>query len=195
MINIYNCASNTPLDLDEMAGLKLPHISTRQQLDQFEQINIQEGLRWAYQQANPVLLTEHFIKKLHHNMFGNVWKWAGHFRNTGKTIGIDPLHIGTELRKLLDDTVFWIEKATYPVDEIATRFHHRLVYIHPFPNGNGRHTRIMTDLLLLKKLSADEFSWGTKKNSDPTLRRERYISSLREADKGSLDSLLLFVRS
>ena len=123
----------TPLDPDEMAGLKFKHITTRGELDQVEQANIQDGLKWLSRQKKPDVLTDQFVRELHKKLFGDVWAWAGEFRRTEKNIGIDPIKIPIDLRLLLDDVRFWIEHNTYPPGEIAARFHHRLVYIHLFP--------------------------------------------------------------
>jgi Fic-DOC domain mobile mystery protein B len=78
------------------------------------------------------------IERLHERLFGDVWDWAGSFRKTGKSIGIEPIHIGVELRTLMDDAKYWVEHKTYPSSEAAIRLHHRLTKIHPFANGNGR---------------------------------------------------------
>ena len=151
----------TPLDPDEMDGLKHPQIETRGELDQLEQQNIQDGYNWLQRQRKyREILSEEFVLALHKQLFGSVWKWAGTFRNSDKNIGIDHLYIGEELRKLLADTKYWIEHETYKREELAARFHHRLVKIHPFPNGNGRHARIMTDVILEKILNAPPVNWG-----------------------------------
>ena len=126
----------TPLDPNELEGLKFPHIQTRSQLDRLEQQNIQEGLKWlASQRKCNDLLTTEFTKELHKRLFGLVWKWAGSFRTTEKNIGIDPINISVELYKLLEDARYWIDHHTYPPIELAARFHHRQVQIHLFPNG------------------------------------------------------------
>ena len=145
----------TPLDPNEMAGLKLKHITTRGELNRWEQENISEAMDWLDKRKNKTeILTEEFVKKVHKRMFYKIWIWAGSFRRSGKNIGVDWTRIGVDLRQLLDDVKYWIEHKTYPADEIAVYFHHRLVKIHPFPNGNGRHSRLMTDILLNCKSSA-----------------------------------------
>ncbi len=139
----------TPLDPDEIAGLKYSHIQTREELDQLEHQNIQEGYKWlARQRKYSDLLSEAFLLELHKRLFGSVWSWAGSFRQTEKNIGIDHSLIAIELRKLLDDAKYWVAHGTWQRGEFAARFHHRLVKIHPFPNGNGRFARIMTDVIL-----------------------------------------------
>ncbi len=126
-------------------------------------------------------------------MLGDVWRWAGRFRTSQRNMGIDYWLIPTELRKLLDDTKAWIEFKTYPADEIAVRFHHRLVLIHPFPNGNGRHARFMADLLIMR-LGGERFSWGRESLRDPGIARQQYIAALRAADNHDLAPLLAFAR-
>jgi len=132
----------TSLDPDEIEGLKFKHVTTREQLDHLEQANIEQGLIGLQQCKDKDVLNERFVKKLHKRLFGEVWVWAGAFRQTEKNTGVDPRQIAVELRKLMDDARFWIENNTYNPSEVAIRFHHRLVYIHLFPNGNGRHARV-----------------------------------------------------
>ena len=184
----------TPLDPDEMEGLKYSHVTTRGELDHLEQANIQNGLRWLSRQKNPDVLSEGFVRTLHKKLLGDVWDWAGTFRKTEKNIGIDPLQISVQLRVLLDDVDFWVENDTYSPIEIATRFHHRLVQIHCFPNGNGRHARIMADEVLVKLLDHAPIDWSAGYDlQSMNERREVYIHALREADAGDYQQLLEFV--
>lgn len=186
----------TPLDPDEAQGLIPSHITTRGQLNEWEQQNILEGERWAFGRRHRNLLSLELLKQLHHRLFGRTWKWAGQFRTTERNIGVDPAQIQVRVQELLLDVQAQIDHRAYPLDEIAARFHHRLVWIHPFPNGNGRVSRTMTDLLL-KSLGADPFSWGGE-NVDLVGAgevRERYIKALRVADEGDYQPLLAFVRS
>tara|TARA_R110002110_G_scaffold415847_1_gene657764 strand:- start:23910 stop:24503 length:594 start_codon:yes stop_codon:yes gene_type:complete len=184
----------TPLDPDEMEGLRFSHVSTRGELDQLEQANIVDGMAWLKRQKSPDVLTEGFACDLHKQLFGKVWKWAGSFRRTEKNIGVDPIQIAIQLRQLLDDARFWIENDTYPPKELAARFHHKLVYIHPFPNGNGRHARIMADALLTKLMGEPEIDWaGGYKLENMNERRDQYIAALRLADGHDYTALLDFV--
>jgi Fic-DOC domain mobile mystery protein B len=186
----------TPIDPDEMQGLRLKHITTRGELDRWEQENISEAMNWLDKRKNkPEILTEEFIKKVHEKMLNKVWTWAGTFRKTNKNIGVDKCGIAIDLRQLLDDVQFWIEHKTYPEDEIAVFFHHRLVKIHPFPNGNGRHARLITDTLLTDVLGQKPFTWG---NGDLTKEgdvRRNYINALVSADNHDYSKLKEFVRS
>ncbi|MGE4349121.1 MAG: mobile mystery protein B [Candidatus Berkiella sp.] len=181
----------TPLDPDEIAGLKFKHITTREELDHLEQANIESGLKWLKNKKSVDVLSEVFIKELHKKLFGDVWKWAGMFRKSEKNIGIDPIHISTQLRMLIDDTHYWIEHKTFLPMEVAIRFHHKLVYIHLFPNGNGRHARIMADTLLVNRLGHKAIDWsGGYALSKMSERRKSYIAALKQADKGDYTALL-----
>lgn len=181
----------TPLDPDEAAGLKLDSIQTRSDLDRVEQANIIDGLRWLRGRRHPDVLSEAFMLELHRRLFGQVWQWAGRFRQTEKTIGIDPLIIGVELRKLLDDCRYWINHHTHPAKELALRFHHRLVSIHPFANGNGRHARIAADAVMQFLLHEPPINWmGEADLQHAGPHRKRYIQALRAADGRNYTPLL-----
>ncbi len=185
----------TPIDPDEQEGLKLTHITTREELNRWEQENINRAEEWCNSRKHGDILTMDFILKLHKKMFGDVWKWAGRFRSSGKNIGVPAWQISTEVKKLLDDLKTWIEHRSYDSDEMAARFHHRLVSIHPFANGNGRHARMMTDLIQKQILNEKEFSWGRADLSRSGDCRKRYIEALRSADNKDYSPLLKFVRS
>ena len=185
----------TPIDPDEAADLKLIHITNQSELNRWEQENISEALSWLQQTKPKDILNEEFVRKLHEKMLGNVWKWAGKYRKSDKNIGCSWQNIRIELKKLFDDTRFWIEANKESFDMIAVRFHHRLVSIHPFPNGNGRHARLITDLLLENVLGSLPFSWGDKNLTDNTDMRREYIKALQMADTLDYNPLLKFVRS
>jgi Fic-DOC domain mobile mystery protein B len=185
--------SATPLDPDELGGLKFKHITTRAELDELEQVNIESGLRWLTRQRGDVL-TDNFALTLHKRLFGDVWDWAGSFRRTGKNIGIDPIQIGVELRTLMDDASYWADHRTYCPTEAAVRLHHRLTFIHPFPNGNGRHARIMTDTVLVRIYEAPPIDWaGGHDLQKMNARRTAYIAALKAADWGDIAPLMTFV--
>ena len=169
------------------------YITLRRELNDAEAINIAEAERWAFARKRDVL-DEGTLRVLHRQMFGKVWKWAGEFRQTERNIGIDPVRIGVELKTLLDDVRYWIANETYPADEIAVRFHHRLVAIHPFPNGNGRHARLAADILI-KQLGGDRFTWGRKNMVEPSATRKAYVAALQKADAHHISDLLEFARS
>lgn len=188
----------TPLDEEEKDGLLIPTITTRGELDEFEQLNIEKAIRWTLTRKfkKDEILSEEFIKLVHKRMFGEVWAWAGEFRKTNKNIGVDRHLVAIELRKLLDDCKFWIDKGTYPPDEIAVRFKHRIVQIHCFSNGNGRHARLMGDLIIEKIFGNPVFTWGAHadlaKTSDT---RKEYLSAVKTADHGDINPLLKFART
>lgn len=184
----------TPLDPNELGGLKYKHISTQGELDQLEQANISSGLSWLGRQRAQVL-TNDFVITLHKRLFGEVWDWAGTFRETGKNIGIDPLHISVAVRTLMDDVKYWADHKAYSPIEAAVRFHHRLVEIHPFPNGNGRHARIMADVILDRVYRAKPIDWaGGHDLQKMNLRRVAYIAALKSADGGNYAPLLTFCK-
>ena len=184
----------TRLDPDEREGLRYPHVETRQELNTLEQQNILQGLNWlAKQRKFRDYLCEDFACELHRQLFGRVWRWAGQFRKTEKNIGIDPLHIGVQLRLLLDDTRYWAEHGTYNREEFAAHFHHRLVSIHPFPNGNGRHARIMTDVILERVLHQPPVVWGADALLDENVNRQGYLAALRAADQHNYAPLIAFI--
>ncbi|SEQ30183.1 mobile mystery protein B [Neolewinella agarilytica] len=184
----------TPISEDEMPGLKVKSITLQRELDEFELLNITKAKIWLKKQklTPEAALSEAFLKKLHKKMFGDVWKWAGVFRRSEKNIGVSWVMIGRELRILLDDTLFWIENETFPPAEIALRFKHRLVSIHCFPNGNGRHSRIMADVLMENVFGQTAFSWRAAGMVSASEERRRYIAALRAADGGDYGLLLDF---
>jgi Fic-DOC domain mobile mystery protein B len=185
--------ASTPLTEEEREDLMPSYITVRSELNEAEQANILEAEKWAFSRKRDVL-DERFLTNLHKRMFGRVWRWAGTFRKSERNIGIDAYRIPVELRQFLDDCRFWIENGTYEPDEIAARFHHRLVLIHPFPNGNGRHARMATDLLLVA-IDSPRFSWGRVNLVDAGETRQRYVDALREADHHDIGPLLEFVRT
>jgi Fic-DOC domain mobile mystery protein B len=183
----------TPLDPDELGGIKFKHITTREQLDELEQANIASGLNWLGRHKGDVL-TADFALTLHKRLFGDVWSWAGTYRKTGKNIGIDPVQIEVALHGLMDDAQFWAKEKTYPPSEAAVRLHHRLVKIHPFPNGNGRHARIMADTVLQRVFGAKPIDWaGGHDLQKMNERRAAYIAALKAADNEDYAPLLAFI--
>lgn len=184
----------TPLDPDDIEGLKFKHITTRLQLDELESANITAGLRWIERRRSGDILTDEFVRALHRRLFGDVWIWAGTYRLTEKNIGIDPLQISVQIRILLDDARYWAEHSVFPAKEAAARFHHRMVQIHPFPNGNGRHARIAADIFLRDCFEHPPIEWasGVDLQADSE-RRNAYILALRAADAGNMVPLFSFV--
>lgn len=187
----------SPIDADEADGLLQPHVAIRSELDELEEANIQAGLEWAQRRAvrgQMDVLTEEFLYELHRRMFDAVWAWAGEVRRTEKNIGVAKYDIRPEVRKLIEDARAWRSGDVFEPDELAVRFHHRLVSIHPFPNGNGRHARMMADLIVQQQ-GRPRFSWGGASLVATSDLRDAYISALRRADRGDIEPLLQFARS
>lgn len=187
----------TPLAEEEKEGLLLPSITNHEDLDEFEQLNIEKALLWLMSKKfkKEKILTEDFVIALHKKMFDGVWRWAGTFRKSEKNIGVSWINIQTDLKVVLDDTAFWIDNATFSPDEIAIRFKHRLVAIHCFANGNGRHSRIMADAIIELIFKKEVFSWNHSNMVKADETRKKYISAIRTADNGNIQPLLKFARS
>jgi Fic-DOC domain mobile mystery protein B len=187
---------NTPLSPDEQADL-IPNLATKEELNEFERANILVAYDWALALRNirrQDPLTEPYLRDLHRRMFNETWRWAGLYRATEKNIGIPHFQIRESLGVLLGDARYWLEHKTFLPDEIAIRLHHRLVSIHPFANGNGRHGRLMADVLA-KKQNMPVFTWGGADIVQQGDFRRRYIEALRAADKNDIGPLLAFARS
>jgi Fic-DOC domain mobile mystery protein B len=187
----------TPLDEDEKEGLLIKSITTRDELDEFEQQNIEKAMLWVKSKKIKAeeILSEKFVRELHRRMYAGVWKWAGEFRRTDKNIGIDKKQIPIALKQLLSDCTYWIQHHVFPEEEIAIRLKHRIVQIHCFANGNGRHSRLMADIMMEKNFHLPLFTWGARnlvKQGDP---RKAYIKSLKKADTGDYKELLAFAKS
>ncbi len=186
----------TPLDEDEKEGLLIPTITTRGELDEFEQLGVEKANEWLLAKKLSItkILTEEFVRDLHKRMFGDIWKWAGEFRKTNKNIGVDKTLILIELKKLLDDCNFWIENKVFQEDEIAVRLSHRIVLIHPFANGNGRHSRLIGDVLINKGFGRPYFTWGSVNLTKQGESRKKYLDALRVADQNDYSLLIEFAR-
>jgi Fic-DOC domain mobile mystery protein B len=193
-LNLVYEDGNSPLYETEIQGLKIQAIATQSQLDEHEQLNIEKALRWIFKSKfkQDKILSEAFIKSIHKRMLGDVWKWGGEYRKTDKNIGSSWIHVSSQISILLDDVKTWIKFESYPAKEIAIRFKHRLVNIHPFSNGNGRHSRIMADIIMESIFNDEAFKWNNSNMLKPDDTRKRYIESIREADKGNIQSLLYF---
>jgi Fic-DOC domain mobile mystery protein B len=184
----------TPLNPGELAGLKFDHVTTRGELDELEQVNIQAGLLWLGRRRETSILTDDFLRELHRRLFGDVWAWAGIYRLSEKNIGIQSRQISVSVRTLLEDAKYWAENNTYLPLEAAARFHHRLVEIHPFANGNGRHARIAADIYLSECFGRAPIDWENGADlTNNTQRRDQYIAALRAADGHDYSALLKFV--
>jgi len=185
---------STPLDHDQLIGIKFGHLTTMGELDELEDLNIQKGLEWLNRQKGDDYLSTDFLCRLHEKLFGDVWKWAGKFRTSEVNISkYRPYDIRPQLLNFFEDVKLWIQTGKMSWDDISAEMHHRLVTIHPFPNGNGRTTRIFTEYVQ-KRNQQSPTSWMASLAHDPKLRRETYIKALRKADKGEFDLLVEFMR-
>ncbi len=185
--------ANTPLEADEREQLIPSYISLRRELNEAEQINITDAGKWLASRKRDVL-DEKFLRNLHKRMFGKVWRWAGDYRKTPRNIGVEAWRIPMNVAQAIDDAKYWVENGTYSADEIAVRFSHRLVAIHPFPNGNGRFSRMVGDSLA-QQLGQPRFSWGSANLVDPNETRKAYVAALRYADAHDFSELIAFARS
>lgn len=196
-LNLHYQVGQTPLNKDEISGLKIKSITTQSELDELEQLNIEKAIEWTINNRLKTerILTEKFVKDLHKKMYGDVWKWAGEFRKSDKNIGVQWSQIGLKLKDLLDDTYYWIENNTYDSEEIAIRFKHRLVSIHCFPNGNGRHSRLMADIIMELVFKDKIFTWHQSNMVKADEVRKKYINALRKADNRDIYPLIDFTKS
>ena len=196
--NLHQVPGNTPLDPNELSQL-IPNLATREELNEWERWNILSATEWA---TNPRVLkredplVERYLRNLHHRMFDQTWGWAGKYRKTNKNLGVPFHEILNRVAALLGDAHYWIANGIFDPDEIAIRFHHRLVWIHPFPNGNGRHARLLADIIAVKN-GREEFTWGARSRAGIAAVREEYIRCLQaaDADPENIQGLLAFARS
>ncbi|KKC31161.1 cell division protein Fic [Devosia psychrophila] len=198
MIGLFDEAEHaTPLSVDDQKGMIPTWVTTRADLNVAEQDNILAGLAWAQRRRlKPLkIATDEFSRTLHRMMFGKVWKWAGRYRQSTLNIGVEPWMIANESAVLFDTFRYWTEHSTFSPDELAVQFHHRIVAVHPFPNGNGRHSRMMADLLV-ESLGGQPFTWGGGNLQEDTSElRRAYITTLKQADAHDTAPLLAFARS
>lgn len=196
-LNYYN--GQTPIDDDEREGLLISTITTREELDEFEQQNIEKAVEHYLMRRKfkpETILTERFLFDVHKRMFGDVWDWAGKIRKSNKNIGVDKFQIPSLLNQLVENCKYWIANKSFSQEEIAIRFKHEIVSIHVFPNGNGRHSRLMGDSIVKQVFGKEIFSWGWghKDLVQKSKVRDQYIKALQEADKGNFKNLIDFSR-
>lgn len=193
-MDIFEADDNsTPLTADEKDGLKLKWITLRSELNEVEARNIAQAQIWLINSKNKDIFSATFLCMLHKKMFGEVWKWAGIFRTTERNICVAPYQIPIKLMQLFEDVKYWIENKTYSNHEIAVHFHHKLVQIHPFPNGNGRISRLMADIIF-QKLEGKTLYWGNTNLVNVSEVRKKYINALRKADAGDYSDLIEFTK-
>lgn len=187
----------TPLDANEISDLIPKYITTQAELNSLEQENIIQAKSWLRKQHRIDIFDEGFLREVHRQMFKDVWRWAGQYRTTAKTIGVDASQIAIQVHELLKNAEAWIQYRSYPWDEIAARFHHHLVAIHPFANGNGRHARLMADVLL-ELYGQPKATWGGGGDEAPDVEgaiRDEYVQALKAGDRGNFARLTAFLRT
>lgn len=196
-LNLDYLEGQTPLAEEEKEGLLIPFITTQREMDEFEQQNIEKAMEWTLNRKSQKeqILSEKFVLDLHRKMFGEVWAWAGEFRRSDKNMGVDWKQISVSLKQLTDDCLHWIERKSYPEEEIAIRYKHRLVSIHCFSNGNGRHSRLMADVLISRVFGKPVFTWGSANLNRTGESRSNYLKAVKEADRGNIKPLIKFART
>ncbi|MBX3486646.1 MAG: mobile mystery protein B [Candidatus Paracaedibacteraceae bacterium] len=187
-------AGATPFSLDDASALIPKHIHTQNDLNEWEQANILRAEKWVFSKQRKNITSIKFLITLHKKMFDLTWSWAGHFRVHQTNIGVAPFQIAMSLQAACDDIDFWIQHKTFLPEEIAIRFHHKLVSVHPFPNGNGRLSRLAADILLYN-LIKKRLTWGRQSLHQDSDLRKTYIQSLRQADNGLYEPLINFCLS
>lgn len=188
----------TPLSEEDIAGLKLANITTQGELNEAEAENIIRGQEWALRSRTaklPEMLCDDYLLRLHKEMFGDVWKWAGKVREHDTNIGVPAHRIRTDLRQLYDEVRGWLEYRAYPPDETSIRLHYRIVTIHAFPNGNGRHARMLAHMAMVRHFGMKPLPWGGSLLRDADRKRKAYIDALAAADNRDFAPLLCFARS
>jgi Fic-DOC domain mobile mystery protein B len=193
-VDVPLISAATPLDPDEAADLIPAHLATVAQLNEWESTNILLAEAWAFDRRHTDVTTEDFVKALHRRMFDQTWRWAGRYRTTEKNLGSPPHLVPTEVREACANAAYWRTNRVFTPTELAVRFHHRIVAVHPFPNGNGRHARLLADVTLFS-MDEDRLTWGRTNLQEPGSARSEYIGALRAADSGDFKRLLRLSRS
>lgn len=194
---IENPDGATPLTADDIQGLKHPHVQTRGQLNGLEAANILQGQIWLGNIKTITvddIFSRDFVNELHKKLFGDVWQWAGAFRLREVNIGIEPSHIPTRLHDFLEDAKCWVEYKHYSELELCARIQHGLVFIHPFVNGNGRHSRIMTDVVRVFLLDKPPLKWANANIDDQGIERKAYLETLYAADRGDFSKMITYLQ-
>ena len=171
----------TPLPPELQKGLISKNVQTIGELDEYEEQNIAEGMVWL-EDSNANSLNYSFWLRLHKKLFGNVWNWAGEIRShdLGNADFLYPEKVRPALMQLIGDAEYWFKNDTYPKKETIARIHEKLLTIHPFANGNGRWSRILTEYIC-KQNKIDIPKWNLKSKDDPQKRRKEYIEAVELA--------------
>jgi Fic-DOC domain mobile mystery protein B len=193
-----NAPGATPLSDEDLQGLRIPSVTTHGELNEVEAANIIRGQEWALRARTarlPDLLSDRFMQRLHLTMFGDVWRWAGKYRLKDTNIGVPSNEIREHLRNVYDDARAWLEHDVYSPEEFAARLHYRIVTVHPFPNGNGRHARMVAHVVLVRHFKHDPLPWGSSALYAADAARQAYITALVAADNNDFAPLLAFATS
>lgn len=189
---IENVPGATPID--DISDLIPTHITTRSELNEWEAANILKAVQKYLTAKKRRAIDIDWLKKVHKDMFDETWKWAGKFRKSNFNLGSDWHNIQEEMAKLIGDLNYWrTQTGELGEFEQSVWLHHRLVKIHPFVNGNGRHARLVADCFLYShghKLPI----WPDKQLIDASEVRKEYITALQAADKGDYGLLESFTR-
>ena len=193
--------NSTPLTDEERQGLRLP-VLTRSELNRAEADNISQAMTWLFfsqrRLRSETVMRETWLQQLHRRMYNQVWTWAGRYRTTERNLGVPYWRIRMDMRDLEADVRAWLADTTagrFSHDECALRFGYRLVVIHPFPNGNGRWSRLASDALIVS-LGGRRFTWGGASLTETSELRRRYIMALQAADvEHDFRPLIAFGRS
>jgi Fic-DOC domain mobile mystery protein B len=177
--------------IDDVSGLKIKGIRTRKELNILEAENIRNVVV-KYLAVKPSRRTARFdvawARRLHKEMFGDVWKWAGQFRTEDLNIGVAWHQVETSLQNLLDDLKCWLQHGTGLLDQ-AVMLHHRAVQIHPFRNGNGRWARMLANIWL-RRHDHPPTEWPEETVGAQSTIRDEYIKAIRLADEGDYGPLM-----
>jgi len=177
--------------IDDVSGLIPTHISTRSELNEWETANILKAVKYHLSEKRKLTINIQWLKKLHKEMFGESWKWAGKFRQRNLSLGIDWHNINDQIKALVDDIAYWRKNNSLSIFEQSIRIHHRLVKIHPFENGNGRHARLVSDIYLYNNNESRPI-WPSDELIEKSNIRDKYISALKDADSGNYSTLKHF---
>ena len=183
----------------DTSGLLLEHLSTTTARNAAETEAISRAydkyvFRARRKKQGTEWLTDDFIRRVHADMLGTIWEWAGKYRQTKFNLGVDPHLIREQIKLFTEDFLYWNgTESTMSVIEIAARIQHRLTNIHPFTNGNGRHARLITDIFLhSRKLPIPQWP-QIQLMAQGNEIGEQYITAMKKADNGDINDLIQFI--
>ena len=180
----------TPIPGDELAAL-VPHVIdtlaapiTRADIYDLESAVLQDVTETQLAAALDGsltlddLLNDYFLRDLHTQLYGDIWMWAGRWRQYEVNIGVAPEHIAVELRSAMGNIGYrWERAADWTPRELGVAVHAEAVRVHPFTDGNGRTTRLLADLVFIAAQDPAELQY------DWNIDKRGYIEHLREFDR------------